>query len=391
MIGHKSIRKFLFSLPNIGRGIGAMAFNAVLFFILNKTGDHELLYNYSWILVLTSLFVTFTGWGLRDYFVKEYIKNTPDSPTLFSEIVSGKAVLLGLSALLICFTGWTWTFKIFLIALVAVRTLLAVYDPLILLKGKTLHLFIFESFLYTSTIILFVFFLPLRGMAVQALLLCEAFRALAAILLVRDTGLVRVSLRSALRLLYETKFYFAIALFSLFMSRGDVYIMGTYHKNSFAYYSIILNLVSVSQIIISSVYNNTIKAVFRLASNKAQAALDKLMLQFIILSVLSVSCIIGFAIFIYHIPLDYSFSGLLLVSMFFYCITVKQLFILNHLNKLNYFLIAAILAALVNVVFSILLVPSYQMHGAMVANVSGTIALVTTIKFLLVRNKAILA
>ncbi|MCW3077557.1 MAG: hypothetical protein JWO32_2166, partial [Bacteroidetes bacterium] len=188
----------------------------------------------------------------------------------------------------------------------------------------------------------------------------------------------------SLKFLFDTRFYFAISVFSFCMSRADVYILGVDEKNiSFTHYNILLNLVSVSQLFIAAVYNKSVKSIFRMNVVKANEVLKKLVFQFAGLSFTSVLTMYIIVSYFYKIELSVYLYLLLIINIFCYCLTLKHLLILNHINKLNYFLIASVTSCFANIISSLGLIPVFGMSGALVSNTIGIIVLVATLKVLL--------
>ncbi|MGZ4099356.1 MAG: hypothetical protein ACXVNM_10785 [Bacteroidia bacterium] len=384
----KSIRKVLGALPNVGRGISAMIFNAAAFLVLKNSGNKESLSAYSWFLVIANLFVTLTGWGLRDYSVKEYVKDLSSASSRFSLLFSGKIPLLIISFCLIFFIPFTNSFKLGLVTLVFLRTMMALTDPLVLSYNRTLKVFLLESVIYLPAFIVICFYPGIHMHLIKLLLIIEVLRLVISFLSIKDKGVLRLKWINPFGFLYDTRFYFFIALFSFCMSRIDVYILGFFSINYFfADYNIVLNLVAFTQIIIASVYNNNIKSIFRINLLEANRILDKLTLQFFLLSIVASLAITGISRFIYDIELNAGFYLLLFVNVFFYCLTLKYVYILNHAGKPRYFLIAAIISSLVNTAGAIILVPLLQIYGALIANTVGVIVLVGILNLLVARNK----
>ncbi|MGZ3900608.1 MAG: hypothetical protein ACXVNQ_09315 [Bacteroidia bacterium] len=343
---------------------------------------------YSWFLVIANLFVTLTGWGLRDYSVKEYVKDLSSASSRFSLLFSGKIPLLIISFCLIFFIPFTNSFKLGLVTLVFLRTMMALTDPLVLSYNRTLKVFLLESVIYLPAFIVICFYPGIHMHLIKLLLIIEVLRLVISFLSIKDKGVLRLKWINPFGFLYDTRFYFFIALFSFCMSRIDVYILGFFSINYFfADYNIVLNLVAFTQIIIASVYNNNIKSIFRINLLEANRILDKLTLQFFLLSIVASLAITGISRFIYDIELNAGFYLLLFVNVFFYCLTLKYVYILNHAGKPRYFLIAAIISSLVNTAGAIILVPLLQIYGALIANTVGVIVLVGILNLLVARNK----
>lgn len=386
----KKVKQFLSAMPNVGRSIGGMAFSAVIFFILKKSDDKLLLFNYSWLLIIANLCLSITGWGLRDYSIKEYVQNAREVKGRFSEIASSKIPLLLLSCIIISVLNFSLSFKLYVISLVFLRTIILLFDPLILIFEKTLKLFIAEALIYSLAIGSLLFLPDFQKYIFSLLIFIEVCKIGLGLWVLIPFKAINFKLSWSFRFLYETRFYFGIAIFSFCMSRVDVYILGADKKDiSFTYYNILLNLVSVSQIFIAAVYNKNVKSIFRMKVEKANEVLKKLIFQFVGLSVSSVLTIYVIASVFYQIELSPYFYVLLLINMFCYCLTLNHLLILNHLNKLNYFLIAAVTASFANFICALLLIPPHGMFGALLSNTVGTIVLVIILKGLMTYKKTL--
>ncbi|MCW3077811.1 MAG: hypothetical protein JWO32_2420, partial [Bacteroidetes bacterium] len=169
----KKVKKLFTAMPNVGRAVGGMAYSAFVFFILKNSDEKSLLYNYSWLLIISNLCLSITGWGLRDYSVKVYVKNIRQVKIHFSEIAFSKIPLLLLSCIIISVLNFDVSFKVYAITLVFLRTIISLLDPMILVFQKTLVLFVFEAVVYTLAIILLLVFPGLQTYVFNLLIFVE--------------------------------------------------------------------------------------------------------------------------------------------------------------------------------------------------------------------------
>jgi len=370
------------TVSNIGRSLGGMVFNAVVFFILGISGGKIILYEYSWFLVIANLMVTLVGWGLKDYFYKEYVRNMSGIKKQFAMFFSGKIPLVATCLLIILFLNFDPVFKIFLALLVICRAMLSLTDPLVVINRAVGKMFLMELIVYVAGLVYLCSTQLSINKIIMVLVFIEAFKAIAALIIFSSRNFLSFKLRLPFAFLNETKLYFFVALFSFCMSRIDVYVLGLETKGeAFSYYNILLNLISVSQLVISAIYNSSIKSVYRLNVIKAGEILGKLKGQFIILSLLATAVIFVIMRLIYAIDLRNELYFLILVNVFCYCITIKYLYLLTHTNRLNYFLVALVLSFLANFIFSVIFIPDHGIKGALVANTIGAILLALQLKF----------
>lgn len=367
--------------PNIGRGLIPMGFNALVFYLLNRGGNQHALVTYTWFLITAYFLITLTGWGVKDYMLKEYSQKMDRHDIVFTSFLRSKIPLVLLVFIISLCVSASGIEMLLLFLFVMARTGLALTEPLILLNRRTGAVFCIEAAMYVVTS-----FIVLSGVfpAKKILLVVtgvELARALAAFTIVRPQTSGRDG-QSALSVLYSTKYYFFIALFSFCMSRIDAFILGFYkHDNSFAHYNILLTLITACQIVISAIYNQTVKSVFRAGFAQARAALDKVTGQFLILSLIGTTGVCVILTYLYQVSLPAIYFALIPLNLFCFCLTVKYLFILNHINRSSLFLAATILSSVINVVASLVLIPLYGMPGALISNTAAAIILVLFIKF----------
>jgi O-antigen/teichoic acid export membrane protein len=380
----KTIKQLTGAVPNIGRGISGMAFSAVVFYLLNKRGYDATLLGYTWFLITSYFLVSLTGWGLRDYSVKEYIQNGDNQREIFSLFLSSKIPLLVLCFLIIIFLEFDSDMKILLAFFIFFRTMGGLLDPLILVNGKLTAAFISELVIYGISLLCMFFFPFLLKHVLTLLTAVEGARVISGVFILTPLHVLNLRYRPFRSFLYETRFYFLIALFSFFMSRVDSYILGFMSDGrTFPHYNILLNLVAGCQVIIAAIYNKSIKSVFKMDFEKATAALNKLQWQFILLTVSSLVGIYICIRMVYQVVLPPECYLLLAINLYCFCLTIKYLVILNHVNRLNFFLKASIISALVNLCSAAFLIPYFQTSGAMLANTVGSVVLVSAVKLFL--------
>ncbi|MCE3229374.1 MAG: hypothetical protein K0S32_3925 [Bacteroidetes bacterium] len=372
---------------NAGRGLGTMAFSAVVFLILSQLPDKTVLYEYSWLTMIVNLMLAFIGWGLKDRVMQEYVNNISTIRNSFSVFFSLRLFLTVICLFVVPFMNFGTELKIILILIIIFRMLTSLTDPLLMIYKKNKLVFIFEVIIFTVAIALMWFNSEFTRKAMLVLLIVEATRTLVSLSALISTKSLSFGWTQPFQLMGETKFYFLIALLSFCMSRADAYVLGLFKKDIvFPHYTIVLNLIGASQIAISSIYGNSLKGVFKMDITKARQTLDRLFPQFILVSLLFPALIFLTVNYIYRISIPLEVYGCVVINIFFYCLTMRQLYILNHSNRMNLFLAGSIISSIANILTSILLVPVLSITGAMVANTIGVIILVTSIAVLLKRN-----
>lgn len=379
----RKVYSLVAALPNIGRGLMPMMFNGVIFYFLKTNHLDILLDQYTWFLLTSYFIITFTGWGLRDFMVKEYTQAMNRQGELLSQFIGSKIPLLVIVLVGLCFSGFSLSLCAGIFLFVLGRTATALFDPLILVNNKTRSLFFAEVFL-SGFFLLSIFLFPLIEKLVLLVSLLELLRALAGFLILSPPKISKIDFKQSLGILGQSWFYFLIALSSFCMSRADSYILGLFVPgSSFSHYNILVTLVTASQVIISSVYNRNVKSVFRLDISKATAVLDSLSFQFTGLSLVASFFIYAITSLVYKVEVPLICFPFLLANIYCFCLTVKLVFILNHLGKIRYFLAGSVAAFGTNSVCAVILTPVAGMLGALAANTLGAIVLIIVIRILL--------
>jgi O-antigen/teichoic acid export membrane protein len=365
----KSLKHVLKVVPNVGRGLGPMVFNALLFYMLNREGDKKLLLSYSWFLVNGYFMITVTGWGLRDYMLKDYSQNMHAQNKLFTKFLASKLPLIFVTAILALLIGRGIYEAIFLLIFVIARTFLGLLEPLALVNKKIAPLFAGECIVYSVVLMLLLIKVFPLSSVITLVGVVELLRFVIGYVIIRPTISTEEIKPSAFLFLNDTRLYFLVALFSFCMSRVDAFILGFYKDDvSFSHYNIILSLVSASQIVIAAIYGQNIKSVFKLKIEKVTALFEKITWQFMLLSGVATVIVYITVHYIYAIAFSSAWFLLVYVNLYCFCLTVKYLFILNHINKPKYFLYACIFSSLVNIMGSLLLIPEFGMAGALISN-----------------------
>lgn len=376
------------AVVNAGRGLGTMAFSAVVFFILNQLPDKKFLYDYTWLTMIVNLMTAFIGWGLKDRIMQEYVNNISGIRNSFSVFFSLRLFLTAICLAVVPLLNFVTEFRIFLLLIIILRMITSLTDPLLLIYHRNKAVFILELIIFTTAIFAMWFWNPWAEKAMLVLLIVEGIRTMISLTVLTSTKSFSFKWTQPFQLMGETKFYFLIALLSFCTSRADAYVLGLFKKDVlFPHYSIVLNLIGASQIAISSIYGNALKGVFKMDITKAKQTLDRLFPQFILVSLLFPALIFVTVNYIYKISMPLEVYGCVVVNVFFYCLIMRQLYILNHTNRMNLFLAGSIISSIANILASLLLVPVLSITGAMIANTFGVIVLATSIAVLLNRNK----
>lgn len=375
---------------NIGRSIVGMTFNALVFFLLNKPEHESILKDFTWFLIITSLAITITGWGLKDYQLKQFATNWGNTSSIFSSFFSAKVLLVFISSIFVFLLDFSFELRLSMILLIFLKSINSLFDPLIVFQKKITLTFFAEALIYLTAIFAFILKKELLSNILWIVIAIEFLRTIMAYVILVPAGEINFKISSPIKLLRETRFYFLIALFSLFANRLDTYVIGLCgEQNSFVNYNIIMNLVVVSFVVISAIYNYSLKAIYKLSIAKADEVLGKLIGQFILLSFAATGTIFLISKFLYAI--DWPLENYVLISfnVFFYCLTIRSLYILTHSDRILVFLVSLIISTGVNLGLSVLLIPDYNSLGALIANTSGSFVLAIMARVLIRVNKIV--
>ena len=130
------LRSFL-AFSNVGRGLLTSFFGLLLNYILIHFNSKEVLNSYVYFISIFGLFFNFTNWGGKFFNTKEISKNPQMSKRLISNLISSKIILLFIVCFVVIFIPIQLELKFLLVALLFLKSLVPIFDSLILFRKKT--------------------------------------------------------------------------------------------------------------------------------------------------------------------------------------------------------------------------------------------------------------
>src|SRR6218665_1321736 len=138
------------SLANVGRSLVNPLFIALISYLFLKMDLPGELQAINKITALINLLLVFSGWGLKDYLVKESVRLRATGPgndfnsSWHLAFASKLPLLAGLAV--ISFIVLAGGSALFVVAIAVFRTYNALYEPLVILHKKNLLFFLLDGF-----------------------------------------------------------------------------------------------------------------------------------------------------------------------------------------------------------------------------------------------------
>ena len=143
------------SLSNVGRNfINPILITFVSYLFIKTQARHELL-EINKINAILNLFIVFSGWGLKDYLLKENFKSLATFPQKWNEALYSKLPLLLISLMAALLLPMEYSCIIF--GFVILRTVNTLYDSLIIYNKKVSLFFLFDA-LAALLVVLLIWF-----------------------------------------------------------------------------------------------------------------------------------------------------------------------------------------------------------------------------------------
>jgi hypothetical protein len=257
------------SLANVGRSLVNPLFIAAISYLFIRMELEGQLQSINKISALVNLLLVFSGWGLKDYLVKESARPIATGPgegfnTSWHLAFYSKLLLLAPLVVVSCFV-LPATYVVFVVVIAVLRTYNVLYEPLVILHKKNLLFFIIDL-LSALTFVVLIFSGIIRSYAFFFCLAAgsELVKVLTGYFVFRLPAAHPGSFSEWLGFLKETRFYFLLVLVSFFQSRVDLYVLGfLFRPEKLNEYQLLSSLLSLSQMIIAAYIVSYSKLLYR--------------------------------------------------------------------------------------------------------------------------------
>jgi hypothetical protein len=362
------------SLANVGRSLVNPLFIAAISYLFIRMRLDGELQSINKISVLINLLLVFSGWGLKDYLVKESARPIAMGPgegfkTSWHLAFYSKLLLL-VPLVLVSFIVLPAAYSVFVVVIAILRTYNVLYEPLVILHKKNLIFFIIDL-LSALTVVVLIFLGIIRSYDVFFFLLAasELVKVLIGYFVFRLPEAYQGGFRAWLSFLKETRFYFLLVLVSFFQSRVDLYVLGfLFSPGKLNEYQLLSSLLSLSQVIIAAYVVSYSKLLYR-NIHASERAFRRLLLFTGSLVAVGASGSI-YLLLNYLYPFHFSRINALIVAwnvLAFSC-TLYEMYYYTKLAWLNKVLVVLLLSGLLNFTLCMWLISPLGITGALLAN-----------------------
>jgi len=327
-------------------------------------------------MAIINLCLTFSGWGLRDFLLKQSARPHSEFTKTWHLTFFSKILLC--SPLFVLMTFWLGSAILpFVAAVFVFRTLNAVYEPLIISNNKGASFFAFDLFIVTVSL----FLIGLKCIATTNhffyfLSVSECLRFIICLGTFKMPFIFSLRLNTLIQFLYKTKFYFLLVVVSFFQSRIDLYLLAfLLNPNNLNQYQIISSLLSLVQILLSGFVMSYSKLFYRNIQS-SETTFTKIVKRSgylaAILASLSIYLILNI---VYHF--DFSLLNALLVALniMFFAYVLLGVFVYTKNDWQKKMMINVAIAGIINLVCCFVFMPRFGITGALAANTAGLMAL----------------
>ena len=367
------LRSFL-AFSNVGRGLLTGIFGLLLNYILIHFNSKEVLTSYVYFISIFGLFFNFTNWGGRFFNTKEISKSPQNSKVLISDLISSKFILLLICCLGVAFVPLENHQKLLLVLLLFIKSLVPIFDSLILFRKKSQIVFGTEVVISAS----FLCLVSVYGNSLDTFKFLIGFVAFEIlkfiyylILFWREIAF-RFSVKAAHEILKKSFYFFGVSLAGFVASKADLYVIGILiGKVNMSHYFIISSLSSIIMLVYATLVNTFATSIYRFSHNvfqKLESSLKSFGLVFSILSTIGFYATVNF---FFSIPVDFKFAFLFFANIFLFTLLNFEMYRFTKLEKQQIIILFLIFSGITNCIFSFLLIKEFLLFGALLANTIG--------------------
>jgi O-antigen/teichoic acid export membrane protein len=341
-------------------------------------------------LVIAELAVALANWGLKPYLLKEFSLTPKNQSKLWYQAILARSGLLVMSLVLVVAIFSEKENLFVLLAIISVRWIIGLFDPLIQYSRKYILAFWSDTLGIVLAIIGLLYFKPLSlNITLNILLFSYLIRLLPLAPLIPKY--VRNELFPVYTELKRSFPFWALGMAGLIQAKGDLYVV-TYYlpKTDIAFYQVLIGFLILAQTGAAIIMGPFQKNIYRIKIHR----ITKLKQQYFALGIL-VTLLTSIAIFI-AIKYIYGFNEewyvmgmvfLYLIPLYAYLLESQFLLKANLEHKLLQYTISS---GVVNLAFSFALVPVFGIYGALLSGIICRVVLVALVvnKFRILQKQA---
>ena len=341
----------------------------ILSFVVVRTQSPALWGQLVYYFLILDFGFSIVSWGATHYLLREFSLNPKRMKLDLGQSISSRSLLLALLLLAISFLPTTVTLKIVLIVWASSRFVHQGFEPLAQVERH----FYFTLFIELIALVIVLVPLLLNTVDIEGLVilftLSMLVRAVAfAFFYRRQISFQRPSLQY-----FKDAFPFLLLTFSaIVQQRMDLYCVAYYlNEPDTAAYQIFINFLIFCQYASSLLLMPYAKNIFRLSPSSLLKLEHQFMLAGIFLSAIAIGLVFILTRVLYH----FYFPWPLYLTGYFYVLMIYLYLLRNYemrkASRIMHVAAYSFLSGLVNLLFSILLIPELGLGGALL---SGLIA-----------------
>jgi len=357
---------------------------SIVSIIIIRQYNSELWGEFILFLLGIEMLLTFVNWGQKPFLIREFSRVPSLIGISWSKAFFSRIILLMFSLVLISISPFISGYKIIFSVWFISRCLTSFIEPIIQFNRKYKWSILTEVFsLGVSLGLLYLFS---NDLDLGGLLLVFALSSLVKMLLivplVPSWKLPAMSLQKAMLALSISFPFFALSVSGLIQTKGDLYMVtALLDKVDIAKYQIIIGFLVLGQTISSIVLGPFQKNIYRFKENEIKGLKTSyLKIGWISTSILSLGLFLVLKlIYQFEFPILYLLLFVAyLMPMYFYLIESQFLIKNGFERKVLYY---TIMAAIIDVVLCIALIPLFELTGALYSGILSRIILARLIVF----------
>lgn len=311
-----------------------------------------------------------SSWGLRDYLLKQAAQYPEKTDALLSKIILAKVPLLIVTCFALLFLGLSPALYIAICLLIALKSFSLAFDAGISLSREN-HIFMFLETVSLLIILFALIFLNASGLYVflYGLVITEGIRFLYSVRYFSAHRFYKVRFKESMILLYETRYFFILALFSFIQIRADVYLLGFYfHPETFNLYQVKSSLITFAHVALSSYLSQHAGQFYQSSDPFSNITLrNRLLKNVLAVAAISLPVMLAIEYFLFG-TISHPFHFLLqLLNIFLFAFALYEFYFLTRNNTLQKAILPVLGGALLNICLSCLLLPTLNISGGLIS------------------------
>lgn len=367
---------FVNALFNIGRNFINPLFIAFTTYFFIQAGETEDLRLINSVMALYSLALVFSGWGLKDYLIKESANTYSHFQQKWNLALYSKLFLI-IPPIGLVLIGLKSEYAVFVIWIVVLKAINLSYDPLIIHHRRSAIFFVVDLIIALSMLFLIGTGI-IKGYELffYWVITFEGVRIVFNYLIFKQPTWGIPSVRGLFHFLISTKYYFLLGLFGFFQSKVDLYLLGfLFEPQKLNEYQLLLSLIALSQIAIASFVMPYSKLMFRNIYDTNKTFKDIIYTTSLIMAICSSVCIYLILNFTYSLNFTYLNTALVFLNLLSFGLVLYEMYQYTKLIWLKKILTFVFMSGAINLFAGLLLIPRYSVTGGILSNTLGLFCL----------------